>query len=364
VTSIIDTSSTKLIYTRVDNARRLQGGTGSAGVKVEFIAQLPASSSSALSTLSKTISDSSFGSSVSTNIKTLSSSSTILAAAFNSATVSTSTITGGTPSGGTSGGDGGGGGGGGAVGGVIGALIVIGGLFGVAHYMGYTKNIPILKNIPPFPSTMPSLPFMKKQSNVLTSTPPSDVDSSVSENAVDVVVSPLQTAKAQSHDEKTEKAEKSPVEKTPGIVVRKTFAPIETEQSHEIKTNKPVKKKAMSELQASTLIQSRYKSFKVRSTLKGWTKVVDDDGDVYFRNEETGDTEWNLPSIPFHPNVEENNAEEEREGYTEVDDDGVTWNLDGPGGARLQQGWKREEDESDVWYVHEDGESAWDPPLA
>ena len=48
----------------------------------------------------------------------------------------------------------------------------------------------------------------------------------------------------------------------------------------------------------------------------------------------------------------------------EVDEDGVTWNLDGPGGARLQQGWKREEDESDVWYVHDDGESAWDPPFA
>ena len=45
-------------------------------------------------------------------------------------------------------------------------------------------------------------------------------------------------------------------------------------------------------------------------------------------------------------------------------EDGVEWNLDGPGGPRLQQGWHREEDESDVWYVHENGESAWDAPLA
>jgi hypothetical protein len=332
-------------------------------VKVDFLAQLPASGSSALSALSAAISDSSFGSSVSTNIKTL-SSNTALATAFSGATVNTATPTVGTPPGGGGSGGGEGGGGGGGAGGAIGAIIVIGGLFCVAHYMGYTKKIPILKNIPPFPS-LSSISFTKKASNVLTSTPPTDNDSSVSENNVDVIVSPLQTAISQAQqDVKAETADEPKVDKSPGIVVRKSFTPVEAAPLNETAIKVPPKKKTMSELQASTLIQSRYKSFKVRSTLKGWTKVIDDDGDIYFRNEETGDTEWNLPSIPFHPNVEENNNEEEKEGYTEVDDDGVTWNLDGPGGARLKQGWRREEDESDVWYVHDDGESSWDPPLA
>jgi hypothetical protein len=361
VTSILDLSTSADIYTRVDNSRRLQGGSSTTGVKVEFLAQLPASSSSFQSAISAAIADSSFGALVSTKTKTLASTNSALSTAFSGASATTSTVsvpveTGGSASGSS-------GGGGGAAGGIIGALIVIAGGIFVAHYLGYTKNIPILKNLPPI--TIPSFSLLKKQ-NVLSSTPSKEEEATtISENAVDVVVSPLQSVVTHTQDTKIKEPEATPVNKTPGIVVRNNVKPEETESatsSNKMVGKAPPKKKAMSDLQASTIIQSRYKSFKVRSTLKGWTKVVDDDGDVYFRNDLTGDTEWNLPTIPFHPVKEE--GEEKKEGYTEVDEDGVEWNLDGPGGPRLQQGWHREEDESDVWYVHENGESAWDAPLA
>jgi len=325
------------------------------------LAQLPASSSSFQGDISKAISDPSFGTLVSTKTKSLAPANSALSTAFSGASATTSTVTvPGEPGGSASGSSGGGGG---AAGGIIGALIAIaGGLF-VAHYLGYTKNVPILKNLPPI--TIPSFSLLKKP-NVLSSTPTKEeVETTVSENAVDVIVSPLHSVTTHTHDTKIKEPEATLVHKTPGIVVRNNVIPLETESktSSNKTAGKPLPKKtAMSDLQASTIIQSRYKSFKVRSALKGWTKVVDDDGDVYFKNDITGDTEWNLPTIPFHPVKEE--GEEKKEGYTEVDEDGVEWNLDGPGGPRLQQGWHREEDDSDVWYVHENGESAWDAPLA
>jgi hypothetical protein len=129
----------------------------------------------------------------------------------------------------------------------------------------------------------------------------------------------------------------------------------------------------MSDLEAALLVQRVYKGCKLRQALKGWVKVVDDDGDVFYKNEATGALEWLLPSMPFGPAEEEGEGEEggeaEQEGELdyEVDEDGNTWYLDGPGGPRLAWGWRRCEDGEDVWYVNDedpDVGSSWEPIYA
>jgi hypothetical protein len=113
----------------------------------------------------------------------------------------------------------------------------------------------------------------------------------------------------------------------------------------------------MSDLQAALMVQRVYKGLKVRQALRGWTKVVDSDGDVFFRNGATGTLEWALPDVPFRRGDDEGGGKggsggggggaAGREGdNTETDADGVVWNLDGPGGKRLKQGWRRDEDET------------------
>ena len=118
----------------------------------------------------------------------------------------------------------------------------------------------------------------------------------------------------------------------------------------------------MSDLQAALMVQRVYKGLKVRQALRGWTKVVDSDGDVFFRNGATGSLEWSLPDVPFRP-ASPGAAGGREADNTETDSQGVVWNLDGPGGRRLKQGWRRDEDETDVWYVGPGGESAWVAPL-
>ena len=137
---------------------------------------------------------------------------------------------------------------------------------------------------------------------------------------------------------------------------------------------KSKKKKALSDEDAALRLQRIYKGFAARKVLKGWSKVIDDDGDVFFKDKD-GNLEWELPSIPFHPAANEAEAEAEEaeeeeadEGGSkkaseniEIDEDGTEWQLDGPGGARLKQGWRRCEDETDVWYTcDETGESVWE----
>ena len=176
----------------------------------------------------------------------------------------------------------------------------------------------------------------------------------------------------------------------------------------------------MTDLEAALMVQRVYKGLKVRQALRGWTKVVDSDGDVFFRNGATGSLEWALPDVPFRRGDAKGGGGGGGSGgggggggsekdYTETDADGVVWNLDGPGGKRLKQGWRRDEDETvrcasarararvndacvasrsslaspplrsprlpltslscllavpqDVWYVGPDGESAWVAPL-
>jgi len=119
----------------------------------------------------------------------------------------------------------------------------------------------------------------------------------------------------------------------------------------------------MSELQAALMVQRVYKGAKVRRALRGWSKVVDSDGDVFFKNGATGSLEWALPEVPFRP-AAGGKGKGKGKDLTETDEKGVVWNLDGPGGKRLKQGWRRDEDETDVWYIHESGESAWVAPLA
>jgi len=126
-------------------------------------------------------------------------------------------------------------------------------------------------------------------------------------------------------------------------------------------------KKQMTELEAALLVQRMYKGFKLRKALKGWIKVVDDDGDVFYKNELTDQLEWLLPSMPFRPPGDDDESENNEEGEVdyEYDDDGYLWYLDGPGGARLAYGWRRCEEGDDVWYVNDDeGESSWEPVYA
>jgi len=123
----------------------------------------------------------------------------------------------------------------------------------------------------------------------------------------------------------------------------------------------------MTELEAALLVQRMYKGFKLRKALKGWIKVVDDDGDVFYKNELTDQLEWLLPSMPFRPPGDDDESENNEEGEVdyEYDDDGYLWYLDGPGGARLAYGWRRCEEGDDVWYVNDDeGESSWEPVYA
>jgi hypothetical protein len=128
------------------------------------------------------------------------------------------------------------------------------------------------------------------------------------------------------------------------------------------------KKKQMSDLEAAVLLQRVYKGHKLRQALRGWVKVVDDDGDVFFKNESTGSLEWVLPQMPFAPppdedgEAAEDGEEEEAAEDTWYDEDGDLWHLDGPGGKRLAWGWRRCSDGDDVWYVNDDqGESSWEP---
>ena len=119
----------------------------------------------------------------------------------------------------------------------------------------------------------------------------------------------------------------------------------------------------MTDLQAALMVQRVYKGLKVRQALHGWTKVVDSDGDVFFRNGATGSLEWALPDVPFRRGDAKGDGGGSGGGgggggngggggggrekdYTETDADGVVWNLDGPGGKRLKQGWRRDEDET------------------
>ncbi len=120
----------------------------------------------------------------------------------------------------------------------------------------------------------------------------------------------------------------------------------------------------MSELQAALMVQRVYKGLKVRAALRGWSKVVDSDGDVFFKNARTGVVEWALPDVPFRPAPSPAAGGSGGPKLTETDENGVVWNLDGPGGKRLKQGWRRDEDETDVWYMNEAGESCWVAPLA
>lgn len=129
--------------------------------------------------------------------------------------------------------------------------------------------------------------------------------------------------------------------------------------------NHTKKKKQMTDLEAALLLQRMYKGYKLRKALKGWIKVVDDDGDVFYKNELTDQLEWVLPSMPFNPVNDESGNDEEGEVDYEYDDDGNLWYLDGPGGQRLAWGWRRCEDGDDVWYTNDDeGESSWEPVYA
>lgn len=80
-----------------------------------------------------------------------------------------------------------------------------------------------------------------------------------------------------------------------------------------------------------------------RPLAPGWQRVVDDDGDVFYFNEETGESEWE--PVYGEAGAADEYAEDERP---------------------LAEGWARIEDEDgDVFYFHEEsGESVWDPPYA
>lgn len=65
-----------------------------------------------------------------------------------------------------------------------------------------------------------------------------------------------------------------------------------------IPAKKPLRQ-PLTELEAAMLVQRTYRATKVRKILRGWVKVVDDDGDVFFQCAVTGELAWDLPKIPF-----------------------------------------------------------------
>jgi hypothetical protein len=100
--------------------------------------------------------------------------------------------------------------------------------------------------------------------------------------------------------------------------------------------------------------------------------VVDDDGDVFYKNIKEGTLEWVLPSLPFQPSRGEGEGEAREEGAEQIEgvdyvygDEGTLFYLDGPRGPRLAPGWRRCEEGEDVWYTNEDsGDSSWEPMFA
>lgn len=125
-------------------------------------------------------------------------------------------------------------------------------------------------------------------------------------------------------------------------------------------------KKPMTDLDAALFVQRMWKGYKVRQALAGWKKVIDDDGDVFFQHAESGALEWVLPTIPFHvPRDENGDSGEADEDGKVTGPDGRKYYTDGPGGPRLAWGWRRCEDETDVWYENDEtGGNSWVPVLA
>lgn len=138
---------------------------------------------------------------------------------------------------------------------------------------------------------------------------------------------------------------------------------------------------------AAITIQRAYKGHAVRSFVKPWYKVTDDDGDTFFKRRDTGEMAWTMPdSIPFefHPVSSKPAASattaavgktsqragdkgEDDEGWYQIGADGVTKHYldsDDDSGRMLLPGWARRSDGEDVWYKQLDtGTTQWDPPL-
>ena len=99
---------------------------------------------------------------------------------------------------------------------------------------------------------------------------------------------------------------------------------------------------------AAVKIAAAYKGYKVRRTLAEWVKVVDADGDTFYKHVPTDTLDWELPPPPFSP--------------SRTMPAGVPYEID-PEGKRhpLADGWFRFSDAKDTWYGSERGETSWTP---
>ena len=103
----------------------------------------------------------------------------------------------------------------------------------------------------------------------------------------------------------------------------------------------------------------------------GWRRVEDLEGNVWFQHDESGER---VAALVVSEEAGDDDGGGGAAGATadarggaceEVDADGTVWQLDAPGGRRLQRGWRRCEDATDVWYENDaTHESRWDAPLA
>jgi hypothetical protein len=130
----------------------------------------------------------------------------------------------------------------------------------------------------------------------------------------------------------------------------------------------------MSELEAARMVQRVWKGRAVRKALAGWVKVVDDDGDTFFRNNITGEMQWFLPPMPFTPKPKSAGPAIAAAATSgEVIDASTASSSEVAAAAvdpqhshdvRLLPGWGKYIDGDDVWFYNaETGESRWSPPL-
>ena len=173
----------------------------------------------------------------------------------------------------------------------------------------------------------------------------------------------------------------------------------------------------MTPLEAALVCQRGWLNYRARKLVKMWVKIVAFDGDVFYKNKLTGTLEWEIPPLPpmtqaekqaavskikpgigasvrqrpaailAGPSARSNAAPAPAEPTApaalfrkvgrygvalpvQVDPetgDQYVYNgkdfffLDGPDGKLLQAGWRRMEDEEDVWYSNAEGETVWEP---
>jgi uncharacterized protein with LGFP repeats len=105
----------------------------------------------------------------------------------------------------------------------------------------------------------------------------------------------------------------------------------------------------------------------------GWEELTTDDGRVYYANESTGETSWDLPTessgsgsggSDLPPGWEELTTDDGRVYYANDSTGETSWDKPTAGGDGLPPGWEElTTDDGRVYYANEStGETAWEKP--